>query len=152
MFKMLQALTNPIALVLLSPLVLDVVLATTPNPSATIPLSDIFPSSFPMLPSTDFSCWTSHVSFALRSSSIYYADEKDKLKFTYTDSTYTNYGDYTITRPSPQTTLCDGSPRVTGPATPTGSATLITQTIKTTWTSTWVSNYLLGRAIRNTNR
>lgn len=122
----------------LSLLMIHTAIATTPIPP-TIPLSAVFPTpSLVGIPPADFSCWTSHVSYSLHSSSIYYADENSKLKFTYTDSTFTYYGDYTVTRPPAETTLCDGAPRVTGSATPTGSATLTTQTIKTTWTSTWI--------------
>jgi hypothetical protein len=48
-------------------------------------------------------------------------------------------GDYTIYRPPPDTTLCDGYPRITGRATPTGSAPTSVVTIDTTWVSTQVS-------------
>ncbi|KAH7122833.1 hypothetical protein B0J11DRAFT_581508 [Dendryphion nanum] len=110
----------------------------TTYPSTNIPFSAVFPSSISDLNPSDFSCWTSHVSYSLLTSSIQNAAETDKLKFTYSSTTVTTIGDYIINRPTAEATLCDGSPRVTGLATPTGSARTTTQTIRTVWTSTWM--------------
>lgn len=115
-------------------------LTTSPTPTIGLfSLPDAFPTPITDIPSADFSCWTSHVSWSLLSSSIYYAPEASKTLVTFSSLVTTIVGDYTIFRPPPDTTLCDGYPRVTGRATPTGSAATSVVTIDTAWVSTWAS-------------
>jgi hypothetical protein len=103
-----------------------------------INLSPIFPTPLSGVPSSDFSCWTSHASWSLHTSLVRNAAESDKIKVTISPLVTTKTGDYVIYRPPPDTTLCDGIPRVTGSQTPTGSAPKTVITVQTTSVSTLV--------------
>jgi hypothetical protein len=87
------------------------------------------------VPSSDLACWASHTSWSLATSSISAAPEESKTKITYPSLVTTWTGDYTRYTILPDTTLCDGYPRVTGRQTPTGTYPTSVVTISTV--STW---------------
>ncbi|KAF2020259.1 hypothetical protein BU24DRAFT_490046 [Aaosphaeria arxii CBS 175.79] len=113
--------------------------STTPTPtypSGSPP--EIFPTPIDDVPEEAFSCWESHVSWTSFSTVQHYADETDKSYVTHTTTETTSLVTHVSYVPSPDTTLCDSEPRVTGRQTPTGYDVSTTVVLDMTWSETWL--------------
>lgn len=112
----------------------------TPTPTyPSGPPPKIFPSSIRDVPRDDFECWKEFVSYTSISTRIHYAEESEKIKTTtiLTTSLSTRIDTQYPAFPTPDTTLCDGWPRVTDKATPSWYGSVSTfHNVTSTWT--WV--------------